>query len=142
MKKKILSSMLIGAFIFGVSAANIQTVSASSPEKEIGGTYDKIFVSDSSNRPEPPKDKDGNPIAPPNFNGDNSNRHEPPKDKDGNPIAPPNFNGDNSNRHGPPKDKDGNPIAPPNFNGDNSNRHEPPKDKDGKHAIPSQPQDK
>ena len=47
MKKKIMSSLLIGAFVFGVSAANVQTVSASSPDKvkEISDSYDKIFVS-------------------------------------------------------------------------------------------------
>ena len=34
-------------------------------------------------RPEPPKDENGNPIAPP------EGCPEPPKDENGNPIAPP-----------------------------------------------------
>ena len=42
--------------------------------------------------PEPPKDENGNPIAPPDgfkppFGGKFPG--EPPKDEDGNPIAPP-----------------------------------------------------
>ena len=118
MKKKILSSLLIGAFVFGLGAADIQPVSAETPAK--------INL---STPPEPPKDKDGNPMAPHDRNnGDNSNRPEPPKDKDGNPIAPPDKNnGDNSNRPEPPKDANGNPMAPPDKNnGDNSNRPTPP----------------
>ena len=103
MKRKIMSSLLIGAFVFGVSAANVQTVSASSPDKvkEISDSYDKIFVSDKSKRPEPPKDKDGKPLPPPNFDG--KNRPEPPKDKDGNPLPPP-------------TDENGNPLPPPDRN--------------------------
>ena len=46
--------------------------------------------SDDKTPPEPPKDANSNPMAPPN--GDNSNRPEPPKDANGNPMAPPNGN--------------------------------------------------
>ena len=93
MKKKILSGLLIVAFVFGLGAADIQPVSAAA-SNEIKETKDKFDRnSDKSNRPEPPKDKDGNPIVPPDRNnGDKSDRPEPPKDKDGNPIAPPNKN--------------------------------------------------
>ncbi|MBR4903819.1 MAG: hypothetical protein IKZ53_04045 [Selenomonadaceae bacterium] len=134
--KRILSSLLIGAFVFGLGASDIQSVSASSLDKakETKQKYDKtrdkaeqIFDGNGMTRqtpPEPPKDKDGNPIAPPDRNSDNFNRPEPPKDKDGNPIAPPDRNSDNSNRPEPPKDENGNPLPPPNFNGDNSNRPE------------------
>ena len=43
------------------------------------------------NRPEPPKDENGNPIAPPEgFKPPHGFRPpEPPKDENGNPIAPP-----------------------------------------------------
>ena len=100
MKRKFMSSLLIGAFVFGFGTANVQTVSASSPDKvkEISTSYDKNFVSDKSKRPEPPKDKDGNPLP-------------PPTDENGNPLPPPNFDG--KDRPEPPKDKDGNPLPPP-----------------------------
>ena len=43
--------------------------------------------------PEPPKDENGNPIAPPEGcrppMGFGGHRPEPPKDENGNPIAPP-----------------------------------------------------
>ena len=96
MKKKLLSSLLIGAFVFGVGAANVQPVNAASLDKvkETKEKYDKakdkfgqMRDGDNSNRPEPPKDSNGNPMPPPD--GDNSNRPEPPKDSNGNPIAPP-----------------------------------------------------
>ena len=102
--KKILSSLLIGAFVFGIGAVNIQPVNASSIDKvkETKQKYDKAKEkfdkatngdkNNDSNRPEPPKDANGNPIAPPNHDGDSSNRPEPPKDANGNPIAPPDRN--------------------------------------------------
>lgn len=138
MNRKILGGLLIGAFVFGLSASDVHPVSASS-SNEVKGKNEQMLDGngmtrqvppsarngDNSNRPEPPKDKDGNPLPPPNFNGDSSNRPEPPKDKDGNPMAPPNFNGASSNRPEPPKDKDGNPLPPPDRNGDNSNRPTP-----------------
>ena len=42
-------------------------------------------------RPEPPKDENGNPIAPPKgFKPPKDGKFpEPPKDENGNPIAPP-----------------------------------------------------
>ena len=89
MKKKILSGLIIGAFIFGVGATSVQPVSAASSDnvKATKDKFDKVRDGDKSNRPEPPKDSNGKPIAPPNR-GDKSNRPEPPKDSDGNPIAP------------------------------------------------------
>lgn len=53
--------------------------------------------------PEPPKDKSGKPLPPPN--NDNS-QHEPPKDKNGKPLPPP-------DGCEPPQDKDGKPLPPP-----------------------------
>jgi len=82
MRKKFLSGLLIGAFIFGVGAADIQPVSASSMDK-IKATKDKIDKtqnifgknkkSDDRTPPEPPKDENGNPMPPPDMNGNNSN---------------------------------------------------------------------
>ena len=48
-------------------------------------------ISEEQTRPEPPKDADGNPIAPPEgFRPPLGGMPpEPPKDADGNPIAPP-----------------------------------------------------
>ena len=119
--KKILSSLLIGAFVFGIGAANIQTMSAASLDKvkETKQKYDKAkekFYG--TNRPEPPKDSNGNPMAPPDRNSDDSNRPELPKDSNGNPMAPPDRNSDDSNRPEPPKDSNGNPMAPPDRNSD------------------------
>lgn len=109
MKKKLLSGLLIGAFVFGVGAGNVQPVDAASLDKakeakeKYDKTKDKIDKAkdffgqkqdgDSSNRPEPPKDENGNPMPPPD--GDNSNRPEPPKDENGNPMPPPDRNSDN-----------------------------------------------
>ena len=123
--KKFLTALFIGAFVFGVGATNIQTASAANSDraKETHDQFDKQkkHDGDKSNRPEPPKDSNGNPMPPPNFDGDSSNRPEPPKDSNGNPMPPPNFDGDSSNRPEPPKDSNGNPLPPPNHNGDNSN---------------------
>ena len=111
MKKKILSGLLIGAFVFGLGAADVAQTQAASLDKakeakekydKAKDTYDKakntkekfgqMRDSDKSNRPEPPKDENGNPMPPPN-DSDKSNRPEPPKDENGNPMPPP--NGDN-----------------------------------------------
>ena len=45
--------------------------------------------------PEPPKDADGNPLPPPNWQqGQDGNQPpEPPKDANGNPLPPPNQQG-------------------------------------------------
>ena len=124
--KKFLTALFIGAFVFGVGTTNIQTASAAGFDK-VGMPQEKIDMSkdnhdgDKSNRPEPPKDANGKPMAPPNHDGDNSNRPEPPKDANGKPMAPPNHDGDNSNRPEPPKDSNGNPMPPPNHDGDKSN---------------------
>ena len=99
MRKKLLSGLLIGTFVFGVGAINdIQPVNAVTPDKvreakdkydRARDRFDQVTDGNNSNRPEPPKDENGNPLPPPNFNGDSSNRPEPPKDENGNPIAPP-----------------------------------------------------
>ena len=75
--KKILTGLLIGAFVFGVGATSVQPVSAASLDnvKETKDKFDKSkqkfdkakekFDGDKSNRPEPPKDENGNPLPPP-----------------------------------------------------------------------------
>ena len=92
MKKKILSGLIIGAFVFGVGAANVQPVDAASLDKvkEAKEKYDKakdakekfdkardMFGGKNSgdtDRPTPPTDENGNPMAPPDKNSDgNSN---------------------------------------------------------------------
>lgn len=77
MKKKILSGLLIGAFVFGLGAADVAQTQAASLDKakEAKEKYDKA------------KDTFGQM-----RDGDNSNRHEPPKDKDGKPMPPPDDN--------------------------------------------------
>ena len=132
MKKKILSSLLIGAFVFGVGAGNVE-VSASSLDKvkETKEKYDLVTnngyvytieaqldkVKETKEKYDKAKDKFDKAqdmFGKNKSDGDNSNRPEPPKDANGNPMAPP--NGDNSNRPEPPKDANGNPMAPPNGN--------------------------
>ena len=140
MNRKILGGLLIGAFVFGLGVSDVHPASASSANKVKGKNEQMLDGNgmtsqtppfarngEGSNRPDPPKDKNGNPLPPPDRNGDNSNRPDPPKDKDGNYMPPPDRNGDNSNRPEPPKDKDGNPLPPPdrNSNDDNSNRPTP-----------------
>lgn len=114
MKKKLLSGLLIGAFVFGIGAGSVQPVDAASLDKakETKEKYDKakdkidkakdLFGQkkdgDNSNRPEPPKDENGNPMPPPdrNSDGDRSNPPEPPKNENGNPMPPPDKNSDNN----------------------------------------------
>ena len=85
MKKKLLSGLLIGAFVFGVGATSVQPVNAASLDtlKEAKDKFDQskdkfrqMRDGDSSTRPTPPTDSDGKPMPPPN-NGDNSNRPTP-----------------------------------------------------------------
>ncbi len=106
MKKKFLSGLLIGAFIFGLGAADVAQTQAASLDKakeakekydrakdtydRAKDTFEQMRDGDNSNRPEPPKDKDGKPMPPPD--GDNSNRPEPPKDSNGKPMPPPDDN--------------------------------------------------
>ncbi len=99
MHKKLLGGLLIGAFVFGVGATNVQPVSAASLDKAVEakekfdkakGLFGQKQDGDNSNRPEPPKDENGNPLPPPDRqDGDSSNRPEPPKDENGNPLPPP-----------------------------------------------------
>ena len=79
---KLLSGLLIGAFVFGVGAADLQPASAASisdakaakdkfdkSKKKFDQTKDKADKTrdkfDGKNPPEPPKDKNGNPMPPP-----------------------------------------------------------------------------
>lgn len=70
--KKLLSGLLIGAFVFGIGAVDIQPACAASVEK-VKDTL-KNHNGDNSNRPKLSTDDNGKPMAPPNHNGDNSNR--------------------------------------------------------------------
>ena len=106
MKKKIFTGLLIGAFVFGIGAANAQSSGENFVDK-VKASQDKFDKS--KDKADKTKDKFGH-----KRDGDKSNRPEPPKDSNGNPIAPPNHYGDKSNRPEPPKDSNGNPIAPPN----------------------------
>ena len=92
--KKILTGALIGAFVFGVSVADMNLANATSlPIETNKQTADKKVSNDMKKPPESPKDANGNPLAPPdrdNKNSDNKNNPpEPPKDENGNPLAPP-----------------------------------------------------
>ena len=118
---KLLSGLLIGAFVFGVGAADLQPASAASisdakaakdkfdkSKKKFDQTKDKADKTrdkfDGKNPPEPPKDENGNPMPPPDKqDGDNSNRPEPPKDKNGNPLPPPDMK--NGKKFSDTKDK-------------------------------------
>ena len=108
MNKKFLSSLLIGAFVFGLGAADVQPVNAATADK-VKATkqkYDQMRDGDNMTRQMPPRNSDGNNTPP-----------EPPKDENGNPMPPPDRNnGDNSNRPEPPKDENGNPMPPPDRN--------------------------
>ena len=94
--KKILSGALIGAFVFGISAGNIQPVSAASvkdakttldkydkAKDKFDGARDKFNRnnSDSNNPPEPPKDENGNPLPPPDKNSNGKTTLDKAKDK-------------------------------------------------------------
>lgn len=83
--KKLLTGLLIGAFVFGLGAADIQPVSASSSKdyketkqkidkakEKVDKTQDK-FDKDGKNPPEPPKDSNGNPMPPPDKDKDGKN---------------------------------------------------------------------
>ena len=113
MLKKMLSALLIGAFVFGISFNNAEVASAKTADKSIQ-TEDKNNppqMKDGQKPPEPPKDANGNPLPPPDKQ-DGNNRPEPPKDANGNPLPPPDKQ-DGNNRPEPPKDAEGNPLPPP-----------------------------
>ena len=88
MNKKFLSSLIIGTFVFGLGAADVQPVNAASFDKakETKEKFDKA-----KDKFDKAKEKlDGDDMthkAPPD--GDKSNRPEPPKDSNGKPMAPP-----------------------------------------------------
>ena len=116
--KKLLSGLLIGAFVFGVGAANVQPVSAASLDKvkEAKEKYDKTKskIDKTKSKIEQKLGGDGTDFQ--KRDGDDSNRPEPPKDENGNPMPPP--GSDDSNRPEPPKDENGNPLPPPDKNSD------------------------
>ena len=114
--KKILAGALIGAFTFGISAGNINTVFAANSKNAVN-----------VEKREPPKDSDGKVMPPPSgektSNDKNFNREnppEPPKDENGNPLPPPDKNDNgkttlDKNRTAPDNDKttlDKNRTAP------------------------------
>ena len=86
MKKKFLSGLIIGAFVFGLGAADVQTACAASFDnaKEAKDKFDKTKDKfdkakdkfDGKTPPEPPKDSNGNYMPPPdkNFNGEHSDK--------------------------------------------------------------------
>ena len=90
--KKFLSTLVIGAFVFGVGVTSVQPVSAASIDKakeakenfykskqkfdKSKHQFDQMRDGDSMERPKPPTDKDGKPLP-------------PPTDKDGKPLPPP-----------------------------------------------------
>ena len=110
--RRILSGIMVGAFVFGLGAAEIQPVSASSvsdykdakqkiekSKQKMDKTQEKFGQNknDGQKPPEPPKDENGNPMPPPDRNnGDNSAPPEPPKDENGNPMPPPDRNSNES----------------------------------------------
>ncbi len=90
--KKVLTGALIGAFIFGVSASSIQPVSAaSSRDAEI--TFDK------QGKTKNKFERTRNEMAGNDRNTDGKNPPEPPKDSNGNPIAPPDRNNNDNDRN-------------------------------------------
>ena len=131
--KKLLSGALIGAFAFGIFAGSLQPVSAASLDdaKRISDARNKI--DETRNKVDEARDNYNN--ARDKFgsrNSDGKNPPEPPKDANGNPMAPPDRNSEGKNPPEPPKDANGNPMAPPDehkLDGDGSVKFEPPSDR-------------
>ena len=76
--KKILSGLLIGTFVFGVTVGNVSAASDNSAKKpavqSTDGKNQPPQMKDGKNPPEPPKDSNGNPLPPPDKkDGDNKN---------------------------------------------------------------------
>ena len=95
--KKLLTGLLIGAFVLGLGAADIQPVSAASV-KDLKEAKEKVDKA----KEKVDKVKDKVDKAKDKFNKDDKNPPEPPKDSNGNPMAPPDRNNDDSNRPAPP----------------------------------------
>ena len=81
--KKILTALLIGAFVFGVGTANFASAKSvvSDSYKYADGRdshADKNMQdSNGKNPPEPPKDSDGKPMPPPDKkDGEQKNNHD------------------------------------------------------------------
>ena len=154
--KKILSGALIGAFVFGVSASNIQPVNAASisDAKTTLDKYDKAkdkfdsardkLKRNNSDRPDPPKDENGNPLLPPDENSDSKTTLDKAKDKarerfDRNSDSKTTLdkakdrfgrnNSDGNNPPEPPKDENGNPLPPPDRNSEGKTTLDKAKDK-------------
>lgn len=90
--KKILTGALIGAFVFGISAGNIQPASAASANN-------KKITNERHERNSGNNDANQNRPAPPDRNNNNQNPPEPPKDSNGNPLPPPDRNSSDNNSH-------------------------------------------
>ena len=78
--KKILTALLIGAFIFGVGTSDMNFASAKSAEKTIttqakDKVHQKLDGDEMKKPPEPPKDSNGNPIAPPDKDKNSSTKN-------------------------------------------------------------------
>lgn len=130
--KKILTAFLIGAFVFGVSVADMNFASAQSSEKKIETQAKNSAEKNSDGKdmkkpPEPPKDSNGNPIPPPDKkskhvkNGDQTStdsnaKHSQHRNKN---------SADEKNPPEPPKDSNGNPLPPPDKNhGEDNGNHQ------------------
>lgn len=94
--KKFLTGALIGAFIFGVSVADMNLASATSIPIEKN--------SDMKNRPEPPRDDSSINRPEPPRNDSSINRPEPPKNDSSINRPEPPRDDNNINRPEPPRD--------------------------------------
>ena len=78
--KKILTGMLIGAFVFGVGFSDVSAANDKSKDTKAQQTTEMKKPpqnSDGKNPPEPPKDSNGNPLPPPDRqNSDNQNNQQ------------------------------------------------------------------
>lgn len=103
-KKLLLAGVMAGVLAWGSIPALAATQSAGAEciqmASQDAGTAPKGLyqMKNGEQPPEPPKDKNGNPLPPPDgqgMQGQNGAGHdgkqppEPPKDKNGNPLPPP-----------------------------------------------------
>ena len=101
MSKKLLLAGVVVAGAIALEAIPVLAASNSADTSYIQqvsqDTSDKQLpkMKNGEQPPEPPKDKDGNPLPPPDGKNVQSADHngqtppEPPKDKDGKPLPPP-----------------------------------------------------
>ena len=119
--KKILTALLIGAFVFGVGTADMNFASAKSVEKTIADAakdkvQQKLDGNDEKKPPEPPKDSNGNPLPPPDK--DKNSKHVKNGDKtsaDSDAKNSQHRNKNSADEKNPPespKDSNGKPLPP------------------------------